>query len=222
MTRHATAAFGKAHRQPATASNTGPQASKPTSTQRAPANRRITPIGPSRRARRSKPTTRPSIHWLTRPWLIRNTSIGEQTGRQLRKKIPVSAVCGLALARRFASAKPHADRISAKGALMRYLRLLCVRPSRKTWLAILALIAGGTIWFGYWRLGPSAASQPTLQPAVLIESLAPASEYTIHDAKVVDGGNAASASEHGKQDGPGTVDALDVGKAYERASRLAA
>jgi dipeptidyl aminopeptidase/acylaminoacyl peptidase len=105
---------------------------------------------------------------------------------------------------------------------MRYPRLVCFRPSRKIWLAIFALSASGIFWIGYWRLGPAAASQPTIQPAVLFEGLAPATEYTIHDAKVVDGGKAASASEQAKQDTPGKVDALDIGKAYERANRLAA
>jgi dipeptidyl aminopeptidase/acylaminoacyl peptidase len=84
------------------------------------------------------------------------------------------------------------------------------------------LAAGGVFGFAYFRQGHAREPRPTFEPPVSIDALAAASEYTIRDAKVVHAGKEGSVAEQNKADTPGEVDTLDIGKAYERAGRLAA
>lgn len=100
------------------------------------------------------------------------------------------------------------------------MRALFNRFPRKAWLAIITLVAGGSLWFGYSRY--SVSKEPPRRPAPLIElpKLEPAPEYTVQDGKLIDG--ATTSSEQDKPGNPGKVDELDLRKAYERAKGLAA
>jgi dipeptidyl aminopeptidase/acylaminoacyl peptidase len=94
----------------------------------------------------------------------------------------------------------------------------CVCPcfSRKTWLAAAAAGALAAGWLGYTRLGPTQTPPPAALPA--LAAVVAESEYTLHDAKVLHGD--AKASGKGAPGDVGMVDALDIGKAYERAEKL--
>lgn len=97
------------------------------------------------------------------------------------------------------------------------MRRLCSQISRRTWFAIMAVIAVGPCWLGYARFGSTRTPPPALE-TVWLDALATPADYTLQDGKVIDGDT--NAAEQDKGDGPGKVDKLDIAKAYDRAGRL--
>jgi hypothetical protein len=92
------------------------------------------------------------------------------------------------------------------------------RISRGVCLALAAAAIAAVGWLGYARL-KSPTAPPLTEPSSVLEALAAASEYTIHDGKVLDGDASPSGQAPAEA---GKVDALDIRKAYERAKSLAA
>src|SRR5262249_33944385 len=150
--------------------------------------------------------TWPCMRWWMKRWRTRSTSIGARDARNCPKPTAAGALGNL----------PHVK--TGDFVMRRYY----TRLSRKTRLMLLALVAAGIVWFGYSRFGSSREPHAQHPAALLLQSLAAASEYQIRDAKVLDDGNQVVADGPVKPDAPGKVDALDIRKAYERASRLAA
>lgn len=94
----------------------------------------------------------------------------------------------------------------------RFVRMICLP------LALFAIV--GAFWFGYVRLSASRFTQPTVDRFEALEVFQPNLEYTVHDGKILHAG--AATSDQQSPDVPAKVDALDMRKAYERASQLAA
>src|SRR5262245_28191162 len=129
------------------------------------------------------------IRWLTRPWRTRNTSIGARGVKRICKP-PVQPDRSEIL-------REDPVGLIAEGFVMRryYTQL-----SRKTWFMLLALGAAGTAWLGYSCLGSSREPHAKHHAALLLQSLAAASEYQIQDAKVLDESKPAAAAEQEKTD----------------------
>jgi hypothetical protein len=76
---------------------------------------------------------------------------------------------------------------------------------------------GGGVFFSGGDAPSRSCPRVAAEPPDVLQLLAPVSEYTVHDGKVIDGGANAAA-----QDAPGQVDTIDVRAAYQRAGQLAA
>src|ERR1043166_3249983 len=79
-------------------------------------------------------------------------------------------------------------------------------------VSIAMVIGVGALWLAHTRLAPS-------RPPLNIDMSAQLPEYTIHDGKVLD---RLREVVQDKPDAPGTVESLDIAKAYGRAKGLLA
>jgi dipeptidyl aminopeptidase/acylaminoacyl peptidase len=83
---------------------------------------------------------------------------------------------------------------------------------------VLAAFVGS--WFGYTRGTRAASTAQVPSLALALPIFEPASEYAVHDGKVVVDASDPAAPVQDRSDDPGRVDTLDMRKAYERAGKL--
>jgi dipeptidyl aminopeptidase/acylaminoacyl peptidase len=94
----------------------------------------------------------------------------------------------------------------------------------RNWLLPVLVLALGAGWLLYWRLQAQARPSPAVTGPLSAEALEwvnPAAEYTVTDGQIPDARQPSSRPVSVAALGaPGQVDALEMGKAYERAAQL--